>query len=62
MAASDTNPSPDPPAAGQLACLSARELMERIEEEISRAARQGTTLSCLLITISNLEELAREVG
>jgi diguanylate cyclase (GGDEF)-like protein len=62
MAASDTNPTPDPPAAGELACLSASELMQRIEEEISRAARLGTALSCLLITISNLEELAREHG
>src|SRR5437879_2839477 len=41
MAASDTNPTPDPPAAGELACLSASELMQRIEEEISRAARLG---------------------
>jgi diguanylate cyclase (GGDEF)-like protein len=62
MAASDTNPSPDPPAAGEVPCLSTAELIERIQEEISRAARHGTALSCLLITISNLEELAGEHG
>src|SRR5437588_4102952 len=62
MVASDTNQSHDPPAAGQVRCLSAAELMERLDEEISRAARHGTALSCLLITISNLEGLAREHG
>jgi diguanylate cyclase (GGDEF)-like protein len=36
--------------------------MERLREEISRAARHGTPLSCLLVTIGNLEELSREHG
>jgi diguanylate cyclase (GGDEF)-like protein len=31
-------------------------------EEINRAGRHGTPLSCLLVTIGNLEELAREHG
>jgi len=43
-------------------CLSASGLMDRLREEISRAARQGTALSCLLVTIGNLEELDREHG
>ena len=60
MAASEHNPSTDPPPAA--ACLSAPALMERLEEEISRAARHGTPLSCLLVTIGNLEELSREHG
>jgi diguanylate cyclase (GGDEF)-like protein len=62
MAASDTNPSPDPPTARPRPCLPGVELMGRIEEEISRALRHGSALCCLLITITNLEELAREHG
>ena len=31
-------------------------------EEVNRAGRHGTPLSCLLVTIGNLEELAREHG
>jgi two-component system cell cycle response regulator len=62
MAASDRNPSTDRPAAGQLACLSADALHERLVEEVNRAGRHGTPLSCLLVTIGNLEELAREHG
>jgi len=62
MAANDPNPSSDPPSGGQLACLSASALQERLEEEINRAGRHGTPLSCLLVTIGNLEELSREHG
>ena len=62
MAASDPNPTPDRPATGQLACLSAPALRERLGEEVNRAGRHGTPLSCLLVTIGNLEELAREHG
>jgi diguanylate cyclase (GGDEF)-like protein len=62
MAASDHNPSSDPPAAGLIASLSAAALRERLTEEINRAGRHGTPLSCLLVTIGNLEELAREHG
>jgi diguanylate cyclase (GGDEF)-like protein len=47
---------------GQVACLSASALAERLEEEINRAGRHGTPLSCLLVTIGNLEELSREHG
>jgi diguanylate cyclase (GGDEF)-like protein len=62
MAASDPNPISDPPPPGQLTCLSAPALQERLEEEINRAGRHGTPLSCLLVTIGNLEELSREHG
>lgn len=62
MAASDRNPSSDPPSAGPIACLSATALRGRLIEEINRAERHGTPLSCLLVTIGNLEELAREHG
>jgi len=38
------------------------ELDERLAEEIGRAERYGTPLSCLLVVIENLSELAREHG
>jgi two-component system, chemotaxis family, sensor kinase Cph1 len=62
MAASDQHPSSDRPAAGRVPCLSAEALHERLVEEINRAGRHGTPLSCLLVTIGNLEQLAREHG
>jgi diguanylate cyclase (GGDEF)-like protein len=62
MAASDPHPRFDPLASERLACLSAPELEERLEEEIARAERHGTALSCLLVAIDNLEELSREHG
>jgi two-component system, cell cycle response regulator len=62
MAASDPNPNTDPPSGGRIACLSAAALAERVEEEINRAGRHGTPLSCLLVTIGNLDELSREHG
>src|SRR5271166_822006 len=62
MAASDPNPRSDrlPPGAGD--CLTPAALGERLEEEIGRAERHGTGLSCLLVAIDNLDELAREHG
>jgi diguanylate cyclase (GGDEF)-like protein len=45
-----------------MAPLSPAALLERLDEEISRAERHGTKLSCLLVTIDNLEEMAREHG
>jgi hypothetical protein len=61
MAASDNNPNPGPPAERAL-CLSAEDLQGRLQEEINRAERHETQLSCLLVRIGNLEELAREHG
>jgi diguanylate cyclase (GGDEF)-like protein len=61
MAASDDNPSPAPPGE-RVRCLSAEGLRARLEEEINRAGRHETPLSCLLVTIGNLQELAREHG
>jgi diguanylate cyclase (GGDEF)-like protein len=37
-------------------------LRERLEEEINRAERHGTNLSCLLVVIENLDELSRAHG
>jgi diguanylate cyclase len=63
MAASDTtNPSSELQYEEQMESLTAPELDERLHEEINRAGRHGTALSCLLVTIGNLEELTREHG
>jgi len=62
MAASDHDPIPEHPHASEAECLSPAELSVRMQEEINRAGRHGTPLACLLVTIGNLEELAREHG
>jgi two-component system cell cycle response regulator len=62
MAASDNNPRSDQLPQGDGDCLTPAALNERLEEEIGRAERHGTGLSCLLVTIDNLDELAREHG
>jgi diguanylate cyclase (GGDEF)-like protein len=62
MAASDRNPASERSETGQVPCLSADALRQRLAEEVNRAGRHGTPLSCLLVTIGNLEELAREHG
>jgi diguanylate cyclase (GGDEF)-like protein len=62
MAASDINPHSSPVPPGPFTCLSARALGDRLEEEINRAGRHGTPLSCLLVVIDNLDELSREHG
>lgn len=49
-------PSYEEGVAGE--CLSARALAERIDEEIARAGRHGTPLSCLIVSIENPPELA----
>jgi diguanylate cyclase (GGDEF)-like protein len=51
---------PLPP--GAIVCLSAAALTERLEEEINRAGRHSTPLSCLLVVIENLDELAQRHG
>ncbi len=48
--------------AAEIACLPAAALQTRLGEEVNRAGRHGTPLSCLLVTIGNLDELAREHG
>ena len=62
MAASDPYPRSDrlPPEGTD--CLTPAALHERLEEEISRAERHGTQLSCLLLVIDNLDEMARAHG
>jgi diguanylate cyclase (GGDEF)-like protein len=62
MAASDRDNSHAPPGATALEYLSALALEERVREEVNRAGRQGTALSCLLVDIEDLEEIARVHG
>jgi diguanylate cyclase (GGDEF)-like protein len=62
MAARDTHAPAQRPPEGGIESLSPAALLERLDEEISRAERHGTKLSCLLLTLDNLEEMAREHG
>jgi diguanylate cyclase (GGDEF)-like protein len=62
MPAGNLNPRAGPLPAGSIVCLSAEALEERLEEEINRAGRHGTPLSCLLVVIENLGELAKAHG
>lgn len=49
-------------AALSLPCLDAGQLQDRLEEEVSRAGRHGTALSCLLLRLENFEQIAQEHG
>jgi len=62
MAASDTDSGSDPAGEGQVGDSSALALRERLAEEIGRAGRDGTELSCLLLRIEHLEELRSRYG
>jgi diguanylate cyclase (GGDEF)-like protein len=69
MAANDTHPRIDSSSPqgrkdvqGRIDCLSANALEDRLEEEINRAGRHGTPLSCLLVAIDDLTELASRHG
>jgi diguanylate cyclase (GGDEF)-like protein len=61
MAASDSSPS-SPSAPPGFEWPGAPELDERLREEIGRAERHQTALSCLLIVVENLDEMAGEHG
>jgi diguanylate cyclase (GGDEF)-like protein len=62
MAASDSDNTQTPGGGGSIEYLSALALEERVREEVNRAARHGTALSCLLLDIEDLEEIARTHG
>jgi diguanylate cyclase (GGDEF)-like protein len=62
MAASDNNPRTNPSGPEGQDWLGAAALDERLDEEVKRAERHGTHLSCLVVVIENLAELAREHG
>lgn len=58
MAASDPHPRSHTPPPGAFECLPASALLVRLDEEIHRCERHGTSLSCLLVTIEDLQEMA----
>jgi diguanylate cyclase (GGDEF)-like protein len=62
MAASDTDSGSHAASDGQAADASALALRECLAEEIDRAGRDGTALSCLLLRIEDLEELRNRYG
>ena len=62
MAASDPHTRPQDPRGSDRAPLAPAAIRERLDEEIARAERHGTRLSCLLVAIENLEQMAREHG
>jgi diguanylate cyclase (GGDEF)-like protein len=62
MAATDHDQSDQPLQAGKVACLSLPALLERLEEEVNRARRHDTQLSCLLVRIDRLEEMESQHG
>jgi GGDEF domain-containing protein len=61
MAANDSHNS-TPPQRGPRDCLSPTELAARLDEEVSRAARHRTALSCLLVSLLDVEQLTSTHG
>jgi GGDEF domain-containing protein len=61
MAANDSNNS-TPPQRSARDCLSPAELAVRLDEEVSRAGRHRTALSCLLVSLLDVERLASTHG
>jgi diguanylate cyclase (GGDEF)-like protein len=62
MAASDSTSSSNPMTPGAFEWPGAAELDERLREEIGRAERHGTHLSCLLVVVENLDAMIGEHG
>lgn len=61
MAANDRHSS-EQSTGSPLDCLSAPALRERLEEEVNRAGRHGTPLSCLVLGIEDLGDIERVHG
>jgi diguanylate cyclase (GGDEF)-like protein len=62
MAATEHHQSAQQHPGGEADCLSLTALQERLDEEIDRARRHDTQLSCLLLRIDRLEEIQSEHG
>jgi diguanylate cyclase (GGDEF)-like protein len=62
MAAREPTASSGPSSGGASGWPGTAELEDRLEEEIARAERHGTSLSLLLVVVENLDEIAREHG
>jgi two-component system, cell cycle response regulator len=61
MAANDPQ-NPTTAAPGSRDCLSAADLTVRLGEEVSRASRHRTALSCLLVSLEDSDQLVRMHG
>jgi diguanylate cyclase (GGDEF)-like protein len=61
MAASDSHNSIRSRSSAR-DCLSSPELAAHLDEEVYRAARQRTQLSCLLVSLDEVEHLAQTYG
>ena len=61
MAANDSHNS-TLPSRGPRDCLPTAELVARLDEEVSRAGRHRTALSCLLVSLLDVEQLASTHG
>lgn len=57
-----SSPPSGVPAGGAIEYLGAPALAERVREEVNRAGRHGTALSCLLIDVEDLREIERLHG
>ncbi|HEY0516058.1 MAG TPA: diguanylate cyclase [Solirubrobacteraceae bacterium] len=62
MAASYSTSGSGPFAPDTFEWPGAAELEQRLLEEIGRAERHGTALSCLLVVVENLDQMTREHG
>jgi diguanylate cyclase (GGDEF)-like protein len=62
MAASDTDSGSHAASERKAADASVLVVRERLAEEIDRAGRDGTALSCLVLEIEDLEELRSRYG
>ena len=62
MAAGDSTSSFENAPAGVFDWPGPAELEARLLEEIGRAERHGTALSCLLVVINNIDEMAGDHG
>jgi two-component system cell cycle response regulator len=62
MAAGESTSSSNAPITGVSDWPGPRDLQERLDEEIARAERHGTPLSCLLVVVDNLEEMVEQHG
>jgi GGDEF domain-containing protein len=64
MAASDSQHSNNPTRTSRARrdCLTAAELAARLEEEVNRAERHHTALSCLLVSLDDVDQLVHAHG
>lgn len=60
--AADERHTSEQAAGWPVDCLPAPALRDRLEEEVSRAGRQGTALSCLVLGVEDLDEIERVHG